>query len=195
MRELIRVVEGVTGTVPFGWSVDATVRVRADEHRCTKRERCRRRGRRIQGAGAQRLGRGSPAVRGQRSPGLRNHSGWRIDHLVGGHRQGTGRHSDPSRRRASPRGHLYRMERVDRVTPLHGTMVGCGQPQWPRAQAPRSRADRRGRRRRDDLPPGGHRRRTQLGLPLLLAPRFRVHHERASATRLRRTRPKRSSGG
>ena len=54
------------------------------------------------------------------------------------------------------------------------------------AQGPHLRADRRDRRRRDDVAAGEDRRRTQLGLPVLLGPRRGADAERARRRRLRR---------
>ena len=54
------------------------------------------------------------------------------------------------------------------------------------AQGAHVRADRRHRRRADDLAARGDRRRAELGLPLLLAPRRDAHAARAARRRLQR---------
>ena len=56
----------------------------------------------------------------------------------------------------------------------------------PHAQGAHARADRRHRRRADDLAPRGAARRAQLGLPLLLAARLDADARRAPARRLSR---------
>ena len=55
-----------------------------------------------------------------------------------------------------------------------------------RAQGAHLPADGRDRRRSDDVAPGADRRRAQLGLPLLLAPRRDLHALRADERRLHR---------
>ena len=69
---------------------------------------------------------------------------------------------------------------------LHRPLAGDGPPLRPDAQAPVLRADG-GHRRGPDLQPArGDRRRAQLGLPLHLDPRRRVHAVRPAAHRLHR---------
>ena len=58
---------------------------------------------------------------------------------------------------------------------LRGPLARRGDPQRAGAQAARPRPLRSGRRGGDDLAARGDRRRAQLGLPLLLGPRLRVH--------------------
>ena len=57
------------------------------------------------------------------------------------------------------------------------------------------RADRRHRRRSDDVAARGARRRAELGLPLLLAARRNAHAARTRPRGLRRTRPARGATG
>ena len=67
---------------------------------------------------------------------------------------------------------------------LHRALARGRPPQRAAAQDPDVRADRRDRRRADDEPARGDRRRAQLGLPLLVDPRRRVHALRAAADRV-----------
>ena len=69
---------------------------------------------------------------------------------------------------------------------LRRAVARRGRPQRARAQAARLLAVRVHRRRPDDLAAGVARRRSQLGLPLRLAARRRVHAARPARARLRR---------
>ena len=70
-----------------------------------------------------------------------------------------------------------------------------GPPRGARAEGAHLRADRRGRRRRDDVAARVDRRRAQLGLPLHLDPRRHAHADLAVRARLRPTRRRRSRAG
>ena len=63
------------------------------------------------------------------------------------------------------------------------------------AEGAHVRADGRDRRRADDVAARVDRRRPQLGLPVLLAPRRDVHAARAARTRATRTRRRRGASG
>ena len=62
-------------------------------------------------------------------------------------------------------------------------MAGRGDPRGDHAEAVPVRGHRRDRGRADHLDPGIGRHRTQLGLPLLLAARCRLHRARAQPAR------------
>ena len=72
--------------------------------------------------------------------------------------------------------------------PLHlpGPVARGGPALGPGAEAAHLRADRGDRRRPDDQPARGHRRGPELGLPLHLDPRRRVHPVRLPADRVHR---------
>ena len=75
-------------------------------------------------------------------------------------------------RRLGARPHGGVVARVERALPLRGRVSRRGADLADRAQGDDVRDDRRGDRGADDLAAGGHRRRAQLGLPLLLAARL-----------------------
>ena len=66
----------------------------------------------------------------------------------------------------------------------HGTLARSAPPVAARPQGAHVRADRRHRRRADDLAARGARRRAELGLPLLLAPRRDADAAHAAPRRL-----------
>ncbi len=77
------------------------------------------------------------------------------------------------------------LDRLDGAVHVPGRMAGGGQPVAPHPQGALLPADRRDRRRADDVAAGGDRWRAQLGLPVLLAPRRHVHPVRDADGRLR----------
>ena len=117
------------------------------------------------------------------------------------------RRSRGARRTATrrPRSTPRRRSRRRPRSGWHGpTRAGCDVPEAWRDVVRRSlivlqgahlRADRRHRRRADDVAAGADRRRAQLGLPLLLAARRDVHAARADPRRLRATRRARGASG
>ena len=83
--------------------------------------------------------------------------------------------------------------RVDRHAADHGDPLRAALADH--AQGADLRADRRHRRRADDVAARAARRRAQLGLPLLLAARRHVHALRAAQRRLRRRGAARGATG
>ena len=75
---------------------------------------------------------------------------------------------------------------VERALPLRGRVSRRGADLADRAQGDDLGDDRRGDRGADDLAAGGHRRRAQLGLPLLLAARLGARAGGAARRRLHR---------
>ena len=75
-------------------------------------------------------------------------------------------------RRLGARAHGGVVAGVERAVPVRGRLSRRGADLADRAQGDDVRDDRRGDRGADDVAAGGHRRRAQLGLPLLLAARL-----------------------
>ena len=96
------------------------------------------------------------------------------------------RRSTPAAAIARDRGLVARL-----VGPLHlpGRVARGRRPLADHAQGADLRADRRHRRRADHLAARAARRRAQLGLPLLLAPRRHVHPATPCSTPATATRP------
>ena len=90
------------------------------------------------------------------------------------------------RRRAPSRGRGRVLGRLERAARLRRAVAGRRRPQRARAQAARVLAFRVHRRRPDDVAARAIRRRPQLGLPLRLASRRRLHPARPARARLRR---------
>ena len=108
------------------------------------------------------------------------------------HRAAARRRSTPSRRSTDDRGVLARLGRPvppRRRLPRRDPPVAAG------AEGAHVRADRRDRRGADDLAAGADRRRAQLGLPLLLAPRRDADAARDAERRLRARRPRPGASG
>ena len=90
--------------------------------------------------------------------------------------------------RALPRAHARLLAALGEGNARATRLPGRGHPLGARAQAAPVRGHRRAPRGNDDEPARVSRRRTQLGLPLLLAPRRVLHIERAGAPRVTRRR-------
>src|SRR4051794_13008975 len=72
---------------------------------------------------------------------------------------------------------------MERSVYLHGKSSRGGSAKRPHAEGPLLHTVRRNPRRPYDIAAGGDRRRTQLGLPLLLAARRRIDNARADRSR------------
>ena len=101
-------------------------------------------------------------------------------------RRPPGRH----RRAAGGGGHGALLARLVGRDRLRGPLAGrrATLPRYP--QRADLRAQRRHRRRRHDLSPRDPRRLQELGLPLLLAARQRLHPQRAGGSRIARRSPR-----
>ena len=89
-------------------------------------------------------------------------------------------------RRLGARAHGGVVARVERALHVRGRLPRRGADLADRAQGDDLRDDRRGDRGADDVAAGGHRRRAQLGLPLLLAARLGARARGAARRRLHR---------
>ncbi len=185
---LIRRVRVVRGCLKFRHAVPSGVRLRAGEARDGDRPGERRR---FPLAGVEPPARHRGSAAGGRPRGLR-----RVHAARGGEgdlRDPSDREGEPARRAplGGPDGGAVQgdgrlLAPLDLGLHLPRPLAGDGAPLGAGAQAADLRADRGDRGGADLQPARASRRRAQLGLPLHLAARRRVHHLRPAAHRLHR---------
>ena len=163
--------------------------VRRDDGRHRRGRRTRRRvpahpGRRCTGEDPRTVARPRPSARASRVPFVLT---WRASHLR--RRRARGRRTRPGRHRRASGGTGRRAARS------RGPYRDAVQRSLHHAEGPDLRADRRHRRRRDDLAARADRRPAQLGLPLLLAARRHLHAAGAARRGLRRGGQRRGASG
>ena len=175
-RELVRHVEGVAGTVPMRWVVEPRFGYASAKTAIVARGTIAVASSRADAVAIRSFDAGEPEIDG--SDGLRAIRGRRGSNVdarrVRRSRRAarlprTGRDPDPAR------GDARRLAALGRGADVRRALPGRRAPERARAQAPGLRAVRGDRRRRDHLAPGGDRRRSELGLPVLVDPRRGVH--------------------
>ena len=196
MRELARSVEGVAGRVSMRWRFAPRFDYAALTPECGWRHGVPVALVRIRRGGRGELGRRPACVEGRRGGRAIRDSRGRARPLRRrrGERRAAGP-AGPARRRAEARRHGALLGIVDRRAQVRRPVARRSAAQRAGAQAVDFRAERRQRRRAHDVASRGDWRRAQLGLPLLLDPRFATSRSMRCWSSGVTTTPNVSSGG